>query len=186
MKILVVGSWQEKDITPYIHDAEKLGRLLAEHGHEFISGPGGGIHKWLIKGYRSAGGKKVIFFLPRKDEMVRVGEKVEARADETIRLDLDYPMRNIIQVKSADALIAITGSTGTLMDILYAAADYDIPVACFDDSGDAIRAVKLIEKLKGKIFYSRDVAELLAHVEREAAAKPKAERDTFWRQFVKK
>lgn len=100
--------------------------------------------------------------------MKRVGEKIEANADETNCLDLDYPMRNIIQVKAADALIAITGSTGTLMDILYAAADYNIPVACLDGSGDAIRAVKLIKKIKGKIFYSKDVTKLLAHVEHKA------------------
>ncbi len=168
MKIFASGSWHEESTRPYSEQAYLLGRLIAEHNHALVAGPGTGISKYIIAGYRDGGGHRLTVYLPAKKHMDSVGEKLLTEPDETIQTNLDYPQKNIEQVKASDAVIMITGGAGSLTEIIHAANDYGLPVACLDGSGDAIEAVKHVSNLEGKIFFSKDIRLLLAHVEEQA------------------
>lgn len=92
--------------------AQKLGRRLAEEGHTTICGGLGGVMEAVCCGAREAGGL-AIGILP--------GEKEEANqfVGAAIATGMGYA-RNVLIVKSADAIIALPGEYGTLSEIALA------------------------------------------------------------------
>jgi hypothetical protein len=76
--------------------------------------------------------------------MEAVGESVEPGADEVIETDLDYPMRNVFQVKQCQGLFVLTGGDGALEEILPALIDYEIPVAILEGAGSAASAIRML------------------------------------------
>jgi predicted Rossmann-fold nucleotide-binding protein len=54
---------------------------------------------------------------------------------------LDYPMRNLLQVKRSDGLFMLTGGDGALEEVIAAVVDYHVPVAIVGGSGRAADAV---------------------------------------------
>jgi uncharacterized protein (TIGR00725 family) len=93
--------------------AEAVGKLIAESGGVLICGGLGGVMKAAAKGAREAGGT-TIGILPgdNKDD-----------ANEFI----EYPIatdigeaRNLVIIKSADAVIALPGKFGTLSEMAFA------------------------------------------------------------------
>ena len=93
--------------------AEAVGRELAERGHTVICGGRGGVMEAACRGAREAGGH-TIGVLPGPD-----------RGD--MNPHVEFPIvtnlgaaRNAVIVLSADALIAVDGSYGTLSEIALA------------------------------------------------------------------
>jgi len=110
MQIFVSGTWNEKKASPFASQAVLLGKLIADSGYDLACGPGTGIAKYVIEGYRSVTSRgKVRFYLPSRVEMEKVGEMVGDGADDIIETDMDYPLRNIYQVRASHALFSITG-----------------------------------------------------------------------------
>lgn len=166
MKIFVCGSWNKKSGEKYIQEAYVLGVLLAQNQVDLIIGPGTGTAKNVIKGYHSVSPRgKVIFYLPQLKEMKRVGEEMEEGADEVIWTELDYPHRNLMQVKKADAVIALGGQAGSLTEVIAAVLDYHKPTAIYDDdSSELVQASKLLTQLQPYVFYSKDLKELVSSI----------------------
>ncbi len=110
MQIAVVGGG---DCDPGVRDlALRLGRLLAEQGHVLLCGGLGGVMEAVCCGAREAGGLTV-GILP--------GEKEDA--NRCVSLAIATGMghaRNVIIVKSSDAVIALPGEHGTLSEIALA------------------------------------------------------------------
>lgn len=110
MQIAVVGGG---DCSLEVQEmARQLGKLLAEQGHVLLCGGLGGVMEAVCCGARDAGGISV-GILP--------GDKKEA--NRCVRIAIATGMnyaRNVIIVKSADAVIALPGMYGTLSEIALA------------------------------------------------------------------
>jgi predicted Rossmann-fold nucleotide-binding protein len=143
MQVFVSGTWKFEKALPFSGQARHLGRALARAGFDLACGPGTGIARHVIDGYRDEPQRGTVrYYLPQADEMEQVGEPVEPGADEIEHTDLDYPMRNVLQVKRSHGLFVLTGGDGTLEEILPAVIDYRIPVAAVRDAGSAARALE--------------------------------------------
>lgn len=96
-----------------LETAEAVGRCVAEAGATLVCGGLGGVMEAACRGARAAGGV-TIGILPGHDR--REGNAFLSYA---IPTGLGYA-RNILVVRSADALIAVGGKFGTLSEIAYA------------------------------------------------------------------
>jgi uncharacterized protein (TIGR00725 family) len=93
--------------------AEETGRLLAERGAVVVCGGLGGAMESACRGARSSGGTTV-GILPGTD-----------RSDANPYVQIALPTglaegRNLLVVRSADAVIAVGGAYGTLSEIAFA------------------------------------------------------------------
>jgi len=109
--IAVIGAGRCDPQTATV--AEQVGRRLAEAGVIVVCGGLGGVMESACRGAKSAGGLTV-GILPGND-----------RADANRWLDIVIPTgmgeaRNILVVRSAQALIAVGGEFGTLSEIAFA------------------------------------------------------------------
>jgi uncharacterized protein (TIGR00725 family) len=99
--------------------AHEIGRLLALLDVVVVTGGLGGVMAAAIEGCRSAGGVS-LGVLPGSDRPGRSSVEIPTGLGE---------MRNALVVRSADALIAVGGSWGTLSEIALARRT-GIPVVC--------------------------------------------------------
>ncbi len=93
--------------------AEEIGRLIAQHGMLLVCGGLGGVMEAAARGAKGAGGTTV-GILPEAD-----------RSSANPYVDIPIATgfgdgRNVIIVRTADLLIAVGGSFGTLSEIAYA------------------------------------------------------------------
>jgi uncharacterized protein (TIGR00725 family) len=148
-QIFVSGTWRSDKAAKYADAARRVGQLIAEAGYSLGCGPGTGIARHAIDGFRSVRHRtgKVRYYLPAEDHMRAVGEEVEPGSDEIIQTDLDYPMRNVHQISKSAGLIVITGGDGALEEILPAVADYDLPVSALRGSGQAALALETLVQI---------------------------------------
>lgn len=145
MQVFVSGTWKKEKALAYCDQAVALGRTLADEGFDLACGPGTGVARHVIDGYRSRPGRGIVrYYLPLAVEMVKVGETVEPGSDEVEQTSFDYPMRNVYQVKQSDGLLVITGGDGTLEEILPAVIDYGLPVGILEGAGTAAKAMKAL------------------------------------------
>lgn len=100
--------------------AEEVGRELARRGAAVVCGGLGGIMEAVCRGAKSAGGT-TIGILPGDER-----ESANPYVDIPIVTGMGYA-RNVIVVKTAEAIIAIHGSYGTLSEIAYALSN-GIPI----------------------------------------------------------
>jgi predicted Rossmann-fold nucleotide-binding protein len=145
MQVFVSGTWKADKAREFRDQALLLGRILARNQVDLACGPGTGIARHVIDGYiQSPIRGKVRFYLPRQEEMAKVGERVEPGADEVIESDYDYPMRNVWQVGMSHGLFVLTGGDGALEEIIPAVVDYHLPVAVVSGSGSAAAALQAL------------------------------------------
>lgn len=109
--IAVIGG-RQSDATLLV-EAERAGALIAASGAVLATGGLGGIMEAASKGARDAGGL-TIGILPGDN-----------KADANPYVDMAIPTgfgigRNIVLVRTADALLAMGGQYGTLSEIAYA------------------------------------------------------------------
>ncbi|MFI1801083.1 TIGR00725 family protein [Streptomyces sp. NPDC020379] len=103
--------------------ARQVGRLLAERDAIVLCGGGGGVMAAAAEGARSRGGL-VVGIRPDTDR---------AAAPDALSAVILTGMgesRNAVIVASADAVISVGGSWGTLSEIALAARRGEIPVVC--------------------------------------------------------
>ncbi len=93
--------------------AEQVGRLVAEAGHQIVTGGLGGVMAAAARGARAAGGT-VVALLPGDDPAA-----ANADSDVVIATGLGQG-RNVLVVRSATAVIAVGGSWGTLSEVAIA------------------------------------------------------------------
>jgi uncharacterized protein (TIGR00725 family) len=110
MQIAVVGGGL---CSPKVQDiAHRLGRLIAMQGHVLICGGLGGVMEAACCGAREAGGLTV-GILP--------GERHQANPCVGVAVATGMGhARNVIIVRSADAVIALPGELGTLSEMALA------------------------------------------------------------------
>ncbi|MCK4521646.1 MAG: LOG family protein [Nanoarchaeota archaeon] len=152
--ITISGTSREKEAKSCKRLARELGKLIAERGYILISGGGTGLSKLVVESYHKHGGKKYIAYLPSIKAMRIVGEKIGPKPDKIIRLNCDYPERNLIMIRNSQALIAMHGGLGTLAELVHAAKDYQIPAVVIH-FGKLTKYVKAIHEFKGKVFIAK-------------------------------
>jgi len=119
MRISVIGSGSELGAATAA-DAESVGRLLAERGHTVVCGGMSGVMEAVCRGARAADGE-TIGILPVDDT---------AAANEYVTTPIATGMghaRNVLVPLNGEAVIAISGSGGTLSELGFAHV-YDRPV----------------------------------------------------------
>lgn len=145
-RVFVAGTWRK--VSPeHAAAGQRVGELIAQAGFDLGCGPGTGISEHVIAGFRSVRDRvgRVHFVLPAKEHSDGVGEVVRYElADRIEQTDLDYPMRNLHQVKHSDGVVVVTGGDGTLEEILPALVDYGLPVGVLAGSGPAARGLELL------------------------------------------
>ncbi len=124
MMISVIGG--ERCPREALEAAEAVGRELAKRGATIVCGGRGGVMEAACRGARSAGGH-TIGILPGRGP-----------GDSHPNSYVEFPIytgmgfaRNVMVVLSGEAVIAISGSYGTLSEIAYALI-HDIPVIGLD------------------------------------------------------
>jgi uncharacterized protein (TIGR00725 family) len=102
--------------------ARRVGELLARAGAVVLCGGGGGVMAAVAAGVRSAGGVSVGIW--------RGASREGTAPDLTVTLTTGLgEARNAVLVGSADAVIAIGGSWGTLSEVAHAMR-HGAPVVC--------------------------------------------------------
>lgn len=110
------------ECTPEEHaDAHEVGVLLALRGATVLCGGGDGVMAAVAAGVRASGGL-VIGVLPGRDHTAGNAGLTAAIATNM------GEARNAILIASADAVIAVGGSWGTLSEIAFGARRGGIPV----------------------------------------------------------
>lgn len=166
MQVFVAGTWKPERAAPYREQALLLGSALAAAGLDLACGPGTGIARHVIDGYRSVAPRgSVRYYLPSPEAMAAAGESVADGADEIEETGLDYPMRNVHQVSRSSGLFVLTGGDGALQEILAALIDYRQPVAIVRGAGSAALAVERLlgvyPEWEGQLLLGPDVQALL-------------------------
>ena len=111
--IAVVGPGDSSTDAHLLEAAERVGALLAAAGHQVVTGGLGGVMAAASRGAKSAGGS-VVALLPGDDPAV-----ANDYADVVVATGLGQG-RNVLVVRSADAVIAVGGSWGTLSEVALA------------------------------------------------------------------
>ena len=126
LRITVVGGSRCDEATASL--AEQIGREIARRGGVLVCGGLGGVMEAASRGASEAGGLTV-GVLPGEDA---------ASANPFVLLPIPTGMgeaRNIINVRSGDAVIAVKGSYGTLSEIAVALG-LGIPVVAVESWGE--------------------------------------------------
>jgi len=111
MNVAVVGG--HKCSKKIYRIAEELGSLIAQQGWVLVCGGGPGVMEAACKGAKKQGGLTV-GILPGSD-----GGEANKYLDVKIPTGLGYA-RNVLVVRAAEAVIAISGEYGTLSEIAFA------------------------------------------------------------------
>lgn len=141
-RIFVAGTWSDAKAEPFKDQARAVGFAIGAAGLDLACGPGTGVAAHAIDGFRDAEqAGSVDFFLPAKRYMDEIGEVMGRTPDRIIETNLDYVMRNVLQVGFSDGVVAISGGDGTLEELLPALIDYHLPVGVVSGSGAAARSI---------------------------------------------
>jgi len=170
-KICVSGAAETGHCDPdAVKKAEEMGREIARRGYVLVTGATTGIPYWAAKGAKEEGGT-VIGFSPAASKIAHV---------KSYRLPLDYhdviiytgfyyAGRNLILIRSSDAVITICGRMGTLNEFTIAFED-DKPIGVLEGSGGTADMVKEIVKKghrgPGKVVFAKEIHDLLDKVEK--------------------
>ena len=117
----IIGVIGSSECSPQVaRIAEEVGRRIAEGGGILVCGGLGGVMQAAAMGAKQAGGQ-TIGILPDDS-----AETANPYIDFPIATGMGYA-RNVIIIKTADALIAVEGKYGTLSEVAYALI-YDKPI----------------------------------------------------------
>lgn len=176
-QIFVAGTWNREKSAPFASVSFELGKLIGAGGYDLSCGPGTGTAGHVVDGFRSIDSVgDVRFYLPEASLMEAVGERVERTPDDLVQTALDYPMRNVYQIRQSDALIVVTGGDGALEEILPALVDYSLPTALLEGSGRAVEAIRVLADgffpdWHSQLLFGRSAGEIYSWVHEELSSR---------------
>lgn len=148
-----------------LKQAEAMGKSIAERGLVLITGATTGIPYWAAKGAKEAGGL-VIGLSPASSKIqhVKTYKLPLDYHDLIIYTGFEYSGRNLLLVRSSDAMIIMCGRIGTINEFTIGFEDKK-PMGVFEGTGGTIGLTKTIleqaHRGMGKVFFSADPDELL-------------------------
>ena len=165
-KICISGAAETTYCAKYaLQKAEAMGRAIAEHGLILVTGATTGIPYWAAKGAKEAGGT-VIGLSPAasKIQHVKTYKLPTDYHDIIVYTGFEYSGRNLLLVRSSDAIIFICGRIGTLNEFTIGFEDKK-PLGILQGSGGTVDMIENILKEAhrgmGKAVFSSDPDELL-------------------------
>lgn len=149
----------------------ELGRQIARRGMILVTGATTGTPYWAAKGAKEEGGI-VIGLSPASSKIAHV---------KTYRLPIDYhdliiytgfgySGRNLLLVRSSDAVVVVCGRMGTLNEFTIAFEDNKLSGVLEKTGGTADMVQEIVEKSHrgpGRIVYDADPGRLLDKIQKE-------------------
>ncbi len=147
VQITVIGS---SDARSSLNEAYLIGKYIGKNNYVLITGGRGGIMEAVSKGALEEGGI-VIGILP--------GDNISGAnsyCNIVIPTGIGYA-RNVINILSADIVIAVGGKSGTLTELAYA-WQYNKPVICctFAEGWSKLFPQLEIDDRKGSVIYKAE------------------------------
>ena len=151
ISIAVCGSASAQLPQTFETKAWSIGKAIAEQGATLFTGATAGFPLAAVRGCNSVGGRSV---------GIAPGESAEDQFNRFENIDLSllshviftgvgYKMRDIVMIRSVDAIIAIGGGVGTLVEISTAIDIRNQLVFCRDLAALLIYMSKLMKYLTG-------------------------------------
>lgn len=134
--------------------AEAVGRGIAERGGVLVTGGRGGIMEAASRGASDAGGL-VVGVLPGHD-----AADANAYVDLAIPTGLGFALRNAITIRSADAVIMISGEVGTLAEAVLA-YQHGKPLVAVASTGGWAERLRAAAFEDGRYFDGRRQMEIV-------------------------
>jgi len=148
--------------------AEELGREIARRGMVLVTGATVGIPYWAAKGAKEEGG--IVFGIsPAASETAHIKSyRLPTDYHDVIMYTgFEYSGRNLLLIRSSDAIITLCGRMGTLNEFTIAFEDQK-PIGVLEGTGgtaDEIRdIVQKMHRGAGRVVYSKDIKDLLDKV----------------------
>lgn len=114
MRVTVFGSARLMEDSNEYHDAVRLGRILASHGHIVVSGGYGGLMEAVSRGAHEVNGQVIgVTMTPWSSRLAPNKYLSEVRASATL-------FARIEGLVESDALVALRGGAGTLGEMALA------------------------------------------------------------------
>ncbi|MEK7629996.1 MAG: hypothetical protein AAB432_01250 [Patescibacteria group bacterium] len=148
-----------------LEKAELVGREIAKRGLILVTGATTGIPYWAAKGVKAEGGI-VIGLSPAASKVshLKTYHLPTDYHDLIIYTGFEYSGRNLLLIRSSDAVITICGRMGTLNEFTIAFEDHK-PIGVLEGTGgtaDLIRGLlKETHRGPGKVVFSDNPADLL-------------------------
>ena len=150
-----------------VEAAREVGRQIASHGCELVNGACPGLPDEAAKGAKEAGGRTLGISpgISMCDHMRRYKSPVE-HYDQFIFTGMGLMMRDIVNIRSSDAVIILPGGTGTLNEFTVA-YDEGKPIGVLtghDGCADHIKEILEFchRKPTSRMVFSNDPHELVS------------------------
>lgn len=145
--------------------AAAAGKRIAETGHTLLTGATTGLPDYAAKAAKAAGGVSIGFSpATTRREHVMSYRLPTANYDSIVCTGFDYTGRDLLLVRSSDAVVTIGGRIGTLQEFAVAFEE-KTPIGVVVGSGgvtDAIKAVlKAARRSRHTILFDEDPARLV-------------------------
>ena len=168
-KICISGSAVTDDVTPGTREkTEAIGRMIAERGMVLVTGATTGVPYWAAKGAKEAGGI-VIGLSPAASKLAHIKSyhlPIDYH-DLIIYTGFEYSGRNLLLIRSADAVITVSGRVGTLNEFTIAFEDkkpQGVLTGTGGESEEIENILKIADRGMGKVVFNDDPEVLLDKV----------------------
>ncbi|HSX41649.1 MAG TPA: hypothetical protein VLF21_03450 [Candidatus Saccharimonadales bacterium] len=164
-QICVSGSARGAAVTHSAKLAEAAGKRIAERGQVLITGATSGLPDAAAKAAKQAGGVSIGFSpAVSRREHIKVYRLPVANFDSILCTGFGYTGRDLLLVRSADAVVTIGGRVGTLQEFAVAFEE-KTPIGIVTGSGgvtDAIKEVlKAAKRNRHTVIFDDDPARLV-------------------------
>lgn len=169
-KICVSGGEEGENAERAFPLARKVGEAIVKRGHILVTGATHGVPLEAAKAVKKAGGSNIGFSPAGSGAEHQRKYHLPADAkifDHIIFTEAGYTGRNLLMVRSSDAVIVIDGRIGTLNEFT-AAFEENVIVGVLEGSGgvaDEVRRILEVAK-KGfrKVIFDNDPEKLVENV----------------------
>lgn len=168
-KICVSGAAISDHCAPNtLEIAEEIGREIVRQNCVLVTGATSGVPYWAAKGAKEEGGIS-IGLSPAASEVAHINtyKLPTDYFDLIIYTGFDYSGRNLLLIRSSDAVITICGRMGTLNEFTIAFEDRKPQGIAIGTGGTADHIKEIVETMhrgNGKIVYEADPKKLVAEV----------------------
>jgi len=145
--------------------AERAGRRIAERGHITLTGATSGLPDYGALGAKKAGGVSIGFSpASNRRDHIKSYKLPTKNYDSILCTGFDYTGRDLLLIRSADAVVMVGGRIGTLQEFAVAFEE-KTPIGIVTGSGgtsDAIKEVlKAAKRNRHTVLFDDDPAKLV-------------------------
>jgi uncharacterized protein (TIGR00725 family) len=164
-QICVSGAAGGTTVAHAFQLAEAAGRRVAEREQTLLTGATTGLPNYAAKGAKAAGGMSIGFSpATTRREHVKSYRLPTEYYDSVLCTGFGYMGRDLLLVRSADAVVTVGGRIGTLQEFATAFKE-KTPIGIVTDSGGITTAIKTVLKAarenRRTVIYDDDPARLV-------------------------